>query len=100
MRGSLWSFELVSADLTQVEWGGAYVEYRTRTHQVERSHRVDAEEFYALLDGLVVSTTPKSSTTSSESGRTTTTTVVPTVASTAKLPTNDYARKPRPGRNR
>jgi transposase InsO family protein len=52
--GSLWSFELVSADLTQVEWGGAYVEYRMRTHEVERSHRVDAEEFYALLDGLVV----------------------------------------------
>jgi transposase InsO family protein len=46
------------------------------------------------------STTPKSSTTNSESGRTTTTTIAPTVASTAKLPTNDYARKPRPGRNR
>ena len=26
----------------------------TRTHEVERSHRIDAEEFYALLDGLVV----------------------------------------------
>jgi len=59
------------------------------------SHRIDAEEFYALLD-----TTPKSSTINSESGRTTTTTIAPTVASTARHPTYDYARKPRPDRNR
>ena len=35
--------------------------------KVERSHRIDSEEFYAMLDGPS-STTPKSSTTNSESG--------------------------------
>jgi transposase InsO family protein len=67
--------------------------------KTERSHRIDAEECYALLDAWS-STAPKSSTTNSESGRTTTTTIAPTAASTAKHFTNDYARKPRPGRNR
>ena len=42
------------------------------------------------------STTPRSSTTNFENGRTTTTTIAHTAASTARHPTNDYAKKPRP----
>jgi hypothetical protein len=67
--------------------------------KVERSHRIDAEEFYRLLDGTVIDDA-KSSITNSANGRTTTTTIAPTAASAAKHPTNDYARKPRPSRNR
>jgi hypothetical protein len=58
---------------------------------VERSHRIDAEAFYALLDGLS-STTPRSPTTNFENGRATTTTIAHMAASPARHPTNDYAK--------
>jgi hypothetical protein len=44
--------------------------------KAERSHCIDAEEFYRLLDGQS-STTPKSSTTNSRNGRPSTTSTVP-----------------------
>ena len=62
--------------------------------KVERSHRIDAEEFYRLLEGRS-STTPTSSTTSFRNGRTTTTTIDPTGLSTARRPTNASDRRPK-----
>ena len=81
--------------------GHRYIKPRTPrlNGKVERSHRIDAEEFYALLDGEVIDDA-KVFNNKLRSGRTTTTTIAPTAASTAKHPTNDYAKKPRPGRNR
>jgi transposase len=77
--------------------GHRYIKPRTPrlNGRVERSHRIDAEEFYGSSTERS-STTPTSSTTSSANGRTTTTTTDPTAASAAKPPTNGYDRKPRP----
>jgi transposase InsO family protein len=81
--------------------GHVYIKPRTPrlNGKVERSHRIDAEEFYRLLEGVVIEQ-PTSSTTSSRSGRTTTTTIDPTAPSPARHPTSAYARRPSPGRNR
>ena len=70
--------------------GHKYIKPRTPrlNGKVERSHRIDAEEFHRLLDGAIIDD-PRSSTTSSKSGRTTTTTIGPTAALEAKPPTSD-----------
>jgi transposase InsO family protein len=60
--------------------------------KVERSHRIDAEEFYALRDGLVID---DAKIFNNKLRGTTTTTIAHTAASTARHPTNDYAKKPR-----
>ena len=58
--------------------GHAYIKPHTPllNGKAERSHCIDAEEFYRLLDGQS-STTPKSSTTNSRNGRPSTTSTVP-----------------------
>ena len=62
--------------------------------KVERSHRIDAEEFYRLLDGVVEDDTGLL-TRNSGSGRTTTTTTGPTAGSEAKHRTKDCYKRPR-----
>ena len=78
--------------------GHRYIKPRTPrlNGKVERSHRIDAEEFYALLDGARHRRRQGLQQQTPENGRTTTTTIAPTAASAARHPTNDYARKPRP----
>ena len=56
--------------------------------KVERSHRVDDQEFYQLLDRTASPTTFTCSTRSCASGRTTTITTGPTGRSTARRRTN------------
>jgi transposase InsO family protein len=77
--------------------GHVYIKPRTPrlNGKVQRSHRIDAEEFYRLLDGVVIDDA-RSSTTSSASGRTSTTTTDPTAASTARRPMKDSSNEPRP----
>ena len=72
-----------------------YIQPRTPrlNGKVERSHRVDDQEFYQLLDRAASPTTSTSSTRSSASGRTTTTTIVPTARSKDIPPSNDYSRR-------
>ena len=55
--------------------------------------RIDAEEFYRLLEGQVIDDTNLFSQ-NSKSGRTTTTTIAPTAPSAARPPANAYGRKP------
>jgi hypothetical protein len=62
---------------------------------VEPSHRIDAEEFYRMHDGVVIDDA-KASTTSSKNGKTSTTTIAPAAASAGKHPTSGYANEPRP----
>ncbi|MFS7879354.1 hypothetical protein ACEYXF_39330, partial [Streptomyces asiaticus] len=78
-----------------------YVKPRTPrlNGKVERSHRIDPEEFYRLLDGVVIDDAEVFKT-SCASGRTATTTIAPTAASAATPPTNASSRRPRPRRNR
>ena len=63
--------------------------------KVERSHRIDAEEFYPMLDGVVIDDTGLFDQ-SSRNGRTSTTSTAPTAASVDRLPTSGYDRRPRP----
>jgi transposase InsO family protein len=60
--------------------------------KVERSHRIDAEEFYRMLDGVVVDDA-KVFTTSSRSGRTSTTSSARTARWEVRRRTSDYARR-------
>jgi transposase InsO family protein len=80
--------------------GHSYIKPRTPrlNGKVERSHRIDAEEFYRLLDGVVIDDT-KLFTTSCGCGRTSTTTTGPTAAWTARHPMRDSSSEPRPGCN-
>ena len=73
--------------------GHVYIKPRTPrlNGKVERSPKSSTDSWTGSS-----STTPRSSTTNSKTGKTSTTTIAPTAASTAKHPTNDYARKPRP----
>jgi hypothetical protein len=63
--------------------GTGYVYIKSRTPRlngkVERSHRIDAEEFYRLLDGVVIDDAQVFND-SSKSGRTSTTSIAPTAA--------------------
>jgi hypothetical protein len=68
--------------------------------KVERSHRIDAEEFYRMLDGVVIDDAKLFNDKLQECGKTSTTSTDPTAASTDKPPTNDYDRKPRTRCNR
>src|SRR5688572_14353868 len=61
--------------------------------KVERSHRVDDEEFYQLLDRAASATTFTCSTRSCGSGRITTITIARTAHWTARLRTSDSWRK-------
>jgi transposase InsO family protein len=61
--------------------------------KVERSHRIDSEEFYRLLEDRS-STTSTSSTTASSNGKTTTTTIDHTEPSPESHPTNDSSKNP------
>ena len=61
--------------------------------KVERSHRIDSEEFYRLLEGQVIDDVNLFKTTSNN-GRTTTTTIDHTEPSPARPPTSDSNRKP------
>jgi transposase InsO family protein len=63
--------------------------------KVERSHRIDAEEFYRLLDGVIEDDTGLFNQKLKE-WRTTTTTTGPTAGSAVKPPTNDCYKRPRP----
>ena len=67
--------------------------------KVERSHRIDAEECYALLDGLVIDDAKVFNKQTQRVGATTTT-IAPTAPSAGRHPTNAYAPKPRPRRSR
>jgi hypothetical protein len=67
--------------------GHVYIKPRTPrlNGKVERSHRIDAEEFYRMLEGWW-STTSRCSTTSCASGRTSTTTTDPTAGLGGQTP--------------
>jgi transposase InsO family protein len=70
--------------------------------KVERSHRIDGEEFYRMLKGVVIDDTELFDDKLAE-WQTSTTTIGPTAPSAAKLPTNASARRPprqRPPSNR
>jgi hypothetical protein len=60
--------------------------------KLERSHRIDAEEFYRMLDSVVIAT-PSYSTPSSKNGSTSTTSSAPTAASMDRPSTNGWDRK-------
>jgi transposase InsO family protein len=67
--------------------------------KVERSHRIDQEEFYRMLEGSW-STTPSCSTTDCRSGRASTTSTDPMGASGARLHMRGCGRRRGPGRER
>jgi transposase len=83
--------------------GAGHVSIKPRTPRlngkVERSHRIDAEEFYRLLDGVVIDDAQVFND-KLQSGRTSTITTDPTAASTARPPMKDSSSQPRPGCNR
>jgi transposase len=80
--------------------GHSYIKPRTPrlNGKVERSHRIDAEEFYRLLEGVVIDDA-RVFNDKLRSGRTSTTTTGPTAASTARRPMRDSSSEPRPGCN-
>jgi hypothetical protein len=59
--------------------------------KVERSHRIDAEEFYRQLKGVVID---DAQLTACRNGRTSTTTIGRTAAWAARPHTNDCSRRP------
>ena len=67
--------------------------------KVERSHRIDADEFHRLLDGVVLDDA-RLFTTKLQEWRTSTISTARTEAWVAKLPTSGYAKRPGPLCNR
>ena len=63
--------------------------------KVERSHRIDAEEFCRMLDGVVIDDT-QLSTKSSPSGKPSATAIGRTAASAARRPTSGCGGRRRP----
>jgi transposase InsO family protein len=78
--------------LEQLEIRHVYIRPRTPrlNGKVERSHRIDNQEFYQLLDKTASPTISTSSTRSFANGRTTTTTTGPTAHSMDKRLSNGY----------
>jgi hypothetical protein len=64
-------------------------------HSRSTARRSDAEEFYRVLQGVVIDDTGVFN--DKLRGRTTTTTIAPTAPSAAKPPTNAQAKNPNPG---
>jgi hypothetical protein len=60
--------------------------------KVERSHRIDNEEFYRLLEGVVIDDSALFNEKIQGCGRPSTTTIIGTEAWAARPPTNDCAR--------
>ena len=81
--------------------GHVYIKPRTPrlNGKVKRSHRIDAEEFYRLLEGVVIDDAQVFNK-CSKNGRTSTTTTALTAAWAARRPMKDSSNAPRPGRNR
>jgi transposase len=67
--------------------------------KVERSHRIDQEEFYRMLEGVVIDDTERS-TIGSRSGRASTTSTGPMVGSVARRRMRGFARRRGPERER
>jgi len=80
--------------------GHVYIKPRTPrlNGKVERSHRIDAEEFYQLLDSVVIDDAQIFNDKLREWEDSTTTTD-PMAASTARPPMKDSSSEPRPGCN-
>lgn len=81
--------------------GRSYIKPRTPrlNGKVERSHRIDAEEFYRLLDGVIIDGAEVFNDKLRE-WEDSTTTIAPMEASAARHPTSASSRRPRPRRKR
>jgi transposase len=79
--------------------GHVYIKPRTPrlNGKVERSHRIDAEEFNRLLEEVVIDDAQVFND-KLQDGKTSTTTIDPTAAWTARRPMSDSSSAPRPGR--
>ena len=81
--------------------GHVYIKPRTPrlNGKVERSHHIDAEEFYRMLEGVVIDDAQVFYDKLKE-WETSTATIDPTAAWTARPLVSDSSSAPRPGRNR